>query len=230
MNRTRLNSVVDIAAFALATAIAVTGLILRYMLPPGSGRFGEIGLGGFGAGRPVTVLWGLSRHEWGDIHFWLSVAILIVLAFHLVLHWRWISAVVRGRAGNASGFRFATGIVALLALIALSAAPFLSSPQKVPRGVRSSGEPLSGTLTRAAAPETSTTHAITGSMTLADIEKKTGVPVQYIITRLKLPPETRPDEQVGRLRRQYGFNMDDLRRYVREYREEATTEIILPQL
>jgi hypothetical protein len=58
-------------AFAVLTT---TGVLTRYVLPPGSGHY--------------ATLWGLDRHGWGDIHCWVAVQLLGVLALHLVLHWR----------------------------------------------------------------------------------------------------------------------------------------------
>lgn len=109
-----------------------TGILLEYLLPLGSGGLGQ-STEGRGASRPVTVLWGLSRHEWGAIHFWIALALLAILALHLFLHWRWIYGVVRGRQTNASGTRLVIGAVALLALIALAGAPLLGRKSLVPR-------------------------------------------------------------------------------------------------
>ena len=33
---------------------------------------------------------GWGRHDWGDIHTWLSYAFLGLIAAHLVLHGRWL--------------------------------------------------------------------------------------------------------------------------------------------
>ncbi len=79
MNRTRLNLILNVASLLLFLALIETGLIMRYVLPPGSG-----GRSGGGA----MTLWGWRRHDWGDVHFWLS-AILVALVFaHVALHWQ----------------------------------------------------------------------------------------------------------------------------------------------
>jgi len=64
--------------------------VVRYVLPPGSGGRG-------GGGRRV---WGLSRHEWGDIHFYLAVAAVLLLVVHLALHWAWVCRMVRAMVGG----------------------------------------------------------------------------------------------------------------------------------
>ena len=58
--------------------MAGTGLLLAFRLPPGS-------LGGAG----LTAM-GWGRHDWGDVHTWLSYVFLALIAAHLALHWRWL--------------------------------------------------------------------------------------------------------------------------------------------
>jgi hypothetical protein len=63
-------------------AMAATGLLLKFVLPPGS------------RGGQGLQLWGFTRHEWGDIHFWLSVAMGALFIVHVALHWTWVCTVV----------------------------------------------------------------------------------------------------------------------------------------
>ena len=95
----------DVVLFSQMLALLVTGVILKYGLPPGSGR-------GHGWGRhhggPRELL-GLRRHEWGDVHFWIAVSLVAVLLLHLALHWGWIRhrlrclAPSRGRPSDSTG-------------------------------------------------------------------------------------------------------------------------------
>lgn len=80
MQRPSVNYLIDLLTLVGAMAIACTGLIMRFALPPGSGRSGQ-------------VLWGLGRHEWGSVHFWLTVSVAGLLAIHLFLHWAWVCTV-----------------------------------------------------------------------------------------------------------------------------------------
>ena len=116
MNRTTLNFVVDTAAFVGFVLLTTTGVLMHYLLPPGSGHH--------------TTIWGLDRHDWGQVHFWISAVFLGSLALHLCLHWRWVTALVRGRprqGGTQPGMRVALALVALIALLALALAPLFSS-------------------------------------------------------------------------------------------------------
>ena len=47
-------------------------------------------------------------------------------------------------------------------------------------------------------------------MTLEALERLTGVPAGAILKKLNLPADTPRDERLGRLRRRYGFSMQDV--------------------
>ena len=146
MRRPAVNFIIDSLGFAGFVLLTATGVLMRYLLPPGSGR--------------STTAWALDRHEWGSIHFWLAITFLAVLAFHLFLHWRWIVAVLKGRPREGSGARVALGIVGLLALLALAIAPFLSPIERAVGATRAL-TPHSSGLER--------WESIRGSITLAEI-------------------------------------------------------------
>ncbi|HXJ94385.1 MAG TPA: DUF4405 domain-containing protein [Terriglobia bacterium] len=136
LSRPNLNLIIDILALVSAVFLIVTGFLLEYTLPPGSGRLGTEGFGPAPGGpqRPILLLWSLSRHEWGNIHYWIAVSLMAVLSLHLVLHWKWIVAMAKGKPREGSGIRLALGILGLASLLALALAPFLSSTVRMPRG------------------------------------------------------------------------------------------------
>ena len=70
---------IDILSFVCMILLTVTGILLKYKIPPGSHK---------------ASLWGLSRHEWGDIHFWIALVVVITIAVHLLLHIPWIQGVL----------------------------------------------------------------------------------------------------------------------------------------
>lgn len=122
MSTPKRNLIVDALGLAVFVLLAVTGLILRWSLPPGSGRLSA-------PHGPVRVLWGLDRHQWGEIHFWISVAFLAVLALHLALHWKWIVCTLKRQPTQASGKRWLLGVVGLFGLLSL--APLLAKVETV---------------------------------------------------------------------------------------------------
>jgi len=112
MKKRAQNFVIDSVGFAGFLFLVGTGVLMRYVLPPGSGT-------------GLTV-WGMDRHGWGSIHFWLAVTFLSVLAIHLFLHWKWILAMVQGRPREESGMRVGLGMAGLAALITLALSPVVS--------------------------------------------------------------------------------------------------------
>ena len=107
MNRVSLNFLIDVVAFVLFLAMAATGLVLWWILPPGTNSF--------------LVLWGLSRHQWGAIHAWSSIGVLTALMGHLAMHWRWIVAFVSARVARSSRRVILWGVVIGLSILALFA-------------------------------------------------------------------------------------------------------------
>ena len=80
----------DAANTILFLALAATGVILEWVLPHGSGGGGGRGFRG-GRGSVDTFLdW--SRHDWGDVHFWIAVSLVAGVLIHLLLHFGWIRA------------------------------------------------------------------------------------------------------------------------------------------
>lgn len=112
MQRVHLNIIVDSIAFVVFLFLVATGALMRYVLPPGSGHF--------------LTLWGMDRHQWGQIHFWIAVSLLVIVCIHLILHWRWLVCVIKGETWKNSGLRFTMVILAIVALIAIAATPFFA--------------------------------------------------------------------------------------------------------
>ncbi len=58
---------------------------------------------------------------------------------------------------------------------------------------------------------------IIGRVSFSQIEMLTGVPASFLIKKLKLPSNISKTRNLGNLRRTYGFEMRDVRKYIREY-------------
>ena len=112
MNKSNLIKFIDIAAFIGFIFVVSTGVLLRYVLPTQSGR--------------TVELIGMNRHEWGDIHFQITVVFLFILSIHLILHWKFFFRMFQDGFKSAGTFRLVLGIVALVAVLALAAAPFIA--------------------------------------------------------------------------------------------------------
>lgn len=106
MKRTFLNLLIDLAAAFLFLGMMATGYILHFPLPPGTNK--------------LFTLWGFTRHQWGDIHFWLSLGFLGILSVHILVHWRWIVTVIGRRFHLAAISRpllFRSGFVIIVVFI-----------------------------------------------------------------------------------------------------------------
>ena len=82
--------------------LAGTGFLLAFRLPHGSE-----------AARGTTFL-GYPVHTWAEAHLWVSYGVLVLLLFHLVLHWKWLVNV----AGSRQAWRLAVGLLLGVAIIA----------------------------------------------------------------------------------------------------------------
>jgi hypothetical protein len=116
MKRILDNLHVDVLAAVLMVAMIATGYILRFPLPPGSNK--------------ALSLWGLTRHQWGAVHFWISLGLLVLVVVHVCLHWQWIVVTVKRRLGRTtspskssyiSGLLTASVLLAVLALFGWAA-------------------------------------------------------------------------------------------------------------
>ena len=119
MNQFTITKVLDFFSFVALMLMLSTGVFLKVTLPPRSGR---------------DEVWGLSRHEWGDIHFSLSVIFLLFMSAHLVAHAKFIKSVIIGKAPTEKYYRIVAGIIGVIALIALAFSPVISPVIDVQRG------------------------------------------------------------------------------------------------
>jgi hypothetical protein len=102
--RSTLPRILNALLWLVFCAMSGTGLLLALRLPPGS-------RGGAG----LSAL-GLSRHEWGDVHMWLSFAFIALILAHLLLHWRWLWQVAARKRRWPLLLGFGIGAALLLAL------------------------------------------------------------------------------------------------------------------
>ena len=119
---------------------------------------------------------------------------------------------VKGGQSEESGIRVALSVVGIVSLLSLAALPFMG------RVELTGGEPPHRM--RKAGPDVGGRFQIEGSMTLADVEKLTGIPASAILRELGLPGNLPTDVNLGRLRKEYGFEMNAVRDAVRKLDEK----------
>ena len=128
--QTRNNLILDSFLFTGGVITALSGIYFLF-LP----------IGGYQGGRNrmygVMILF--ERHTWSDIHVWASVAILVLGAIHIPLHWKWMASMTKralkmivGKAKMNANAKFnlqvnmLTGLCALI--LAISGLYFLLIP------------------------------------------------------------------------------------------------------
>jgi hypothetical protein len=99
--RVTLNFIVDLISFIVFVGLAFTGFIVKFILPPGTGGLGRELSGGRGR-EEVKYLWSMTRHEWGDIHFYLAVGFATLMVVHIILHWGWIKRYFKSMFGTSN--------------------------------------------------------------------------------------------------------------------------------
>lgn len=211
MRRNWINFAVDLITALVLVALALTGLVMRYALPPGTGgRHGEGGL----------ILWGLTRHQWGSVHFWLAVSVGVLILLHLWLHWTWVTTMlarlltrraevtrrVRHLAGAATLILVIGGNVAFawLAQSQVRDLPPASDATSSPRDGQHSVSNREGEHDDGLPPQL-------GSRTLSEIQQLTGVAPVDLLAALGLPPDTPAETRVGQLRQQHNLSMEQIR-------------------
>ncbi|MGQ9650064.1 MAG: DUF4405 domain-containing protein [Phycisphaerae bacterium] len=216
LRRSSLNFLVDSLALLAIFVMIATGLVIRFALPPGTG--GRHGKGGL-------ELWGLGRHDWGDVHFWTSVVLGVLLIVHVALHWSWVCMTVKRMLGGTesdqprAGRCNACGIVFLLAVL-LAFLGFTWYARGAVKKVNPNGDAetrpwrLRDDAGRHGQWIEHDLGQISGSMSLGEIETATGVPADTLKSELGLPADISDQQRIGRLSRQYGFSMDKVRHVI----------------
>ena len=78
MKKNSIKYLINAVLFVDICAIAAIGLLLAFVIPEGK------------AGRAAKYFLGLHRHDWGNIHLYLSILLLLLLVFHIWFNLTWI--------------------------------------------------------------------------------------------------------------------------------------------
>lgn len=233
-DQSKLNLSIDIVMLLLLMPMAGIGLMIKYVLLPGTERNER-----YGSDVDLEFM-GLTRHEWGSVHLIISIVFLVLLLIHIILHWKMIVCVF-GRMVPNKPLRVLSATLLTGAGILLIAFPLFVKPeivtreslhlnrkfkQEVPGAVtpeevqnektNDSVVPPSAGLNKREHTLSETVladHEINGSQTLQFIAGKYGIPAEKLAADLNIPLE-RTGEKLGRLRKQYSFTMDDVRNSV----------------
>lgn len=226
----KLNIIIDLALFIFLLVVAVIGFIIRYILIPGSDRWVK-----FGYNAEMKIL-NLERHEWGYIHWVAALVLAGLLVLHLIFHWTQILCIVKRLIPNLLFRKIAVAFFVVFCVLILVFPVFI--PAKVGGPVAGQGfarvkqasreisvetEKESGNqdfiIAQPESEEPATSHNagegehvldIRGFNTLDEIAGKYNVSVSQLKQRLKIPADVSGNQQLGRIRRIYGFTMSDV--------------------
>lgn len=112
MRKADVNLIINVAAFILFLLLASTGLLIWLVLPSGHG---------------YLTVWGMNRHAWGDIHFWIAISFLVLIVIHLFLHWSWIKCMLFSRSKRPLSVKNKMMILLIILATIAAIAPFFSS-------------------------------------------------------------------------------------------------------
>jgi len=217
MKKTDWQYLVDTLLFLCIVGIVFIGFLMGLVIPKGPT-----------AQESAKYFLGLHRHQWGNIHFYLSITFTFLVIIHLIFSWKWIKnkarQIFKGRWETAL---ILTAIVSILVLFLFwSLYPKVSGAYEdygIRAGERAKRQQLSKEgypireekdeekLTKGRMAEDTSGILITGRMTLYDIENETGIPARKIADKLGLPSNAPLNESLGRLRKRYLFSMQDVR-------------------
>jgi len=209
MTKPNWNYLVDVVMFALMGAMIFIGVMMAFFLASG----------------PVTdettkYVWGLHRHQWGDIHMILSFVFTALFVIHIWLHWGWIKGATRKLLRSPATLILILLLPALVILVAWSvcekdSAAYAGFGRRAGARLRSaevpplSSPPMANDV--AVKKDQPKRVEINGRMTLSDVEKATGIKAEKIAGELGLPKDAPLDQNLGRMRRVYNFQIEQVR-------------------
>jgi hypothetical protein len=207
MTRPKLNYVVDVVMFALMGAMIFIGVLMGFFLASGPV-----------ADQSSKYVWGLHLHQWGDIHTILSFTFVAFFILHLLLHWKWIKGATKKFLRSPAALMLIMLLPALIILLAWSFSE-KDSPAYADYGRRAGAQigrteeppPVPTEEKVAVEKQQPKKVEINGRMSLEDVEKATGIKAAKIAKELGLPKDAPFDQNLGRLRRVYNFQIEQVR-------------------
>ena len=111
MKKNTLRYVIDVLLFVDMCAIAIIGLMLKFIIPAGR------------AASSAKYFLGLHRHQWGDLHLYFSLVLLVLLIVHVWFNWAWFMNTTRRFFGAKA--KYFLGFVPLAWVVLLGGGWFL---------------------------------------------------------------------------------------------------------
>ena len=212
MKKSDWQYLVDTLLFLSIAGITLIGFLMGLVIPKGPT-----------APESSKYFLGLHRHQWSNIHFYLSIAFVILVIIHLILSWKWIKnksrQIFKKRWSTALIFTAIASVLLIFLFWALY--PRVSGAHEG-YGVRTAERAEEKIFYE----DGSVYIVITGQTTLRQVEKATEIPAKTIASELRLPSIVSPDDTFGRLRKKYRFTLLEVRDVISDLlsKEPSTQE------
>jgi hypothetical protein len=215
MKKTDWQYLVDTLLFLCIVGIIFIGFLMGLVLPKGPA-----------APESAKYFLGLHRHQWGNIHFYLSIAFSALVIIHLIFSWKWIKG--KSRQIFKKGWSSMLIVTAVASILVLTI--FWALYPRYPGtyedyGVRAGAKAKEHNPANERFPvheetifleDGTVAIVITGQTTLKQVADATGIPIKEIAAELSLPAKISPNESFGRLRKQYPITIQGARDTITE--------------
>ncbi len=215
MKKTDWQYLVDTLLFLCVVGIVFIGFLMGFVLPKGPAAL-----------ESAKYFLGLHRHQWGNIHFYLSIAFTALLIIHLIFSWKWIKS--KSRQIFKKGWSSMLIVTAVASILVLTI--FWALYPRYPAayedyGIRAGAKAKEHNPANEGFPvheekifleDGTVAIVITGQTTLKQVADATGIPVKEIAAELGLPAKISPNESFGRLRKQYPITIQGARDTITE--------------
>lgn len=212
--------------------IVGVGFLMKYVLVPGFER------NKFYGSDVELYYYGIDRHQWGTIHLYLGFVLLFLLLLHIVFHWKQIIHIFKTMVFSRV-WRIILSSLLVLFIIGFGILPLFISPEVEERVTHNAhyhkenkgyhSEDVQHKNKVVVQPEEKITpikenkkrnkhygHSdieIFGYMTLNEVSVKYNIPAEDLALHLHLPVGNN-NKQLGRLKKQYRFEISELRAYI----------------
>ncbi len=220
--------------FLCISTIAGTGFLIKYTLIPGQDRWIVYG------SNVNLYLFGMDRHQWGNIHLTFGFILLGLLILHIILHWNMIICVYN-KIIKKKWLRKTIALLFVLICAFLIIFSFLLKPKVNHIGHGAGRQIRNYDISTASENKAFATHKnedlnkinalktqnisnptieIKGYMNIDEISKKYKVPSEFIKTKLNIPKSISDLQSLGWLKKKYGFKMSEVEDIITKYQKE----------
>lgn len=238
----KINFIIDVIMFVLMAFLAGIGLLIKYILLSGENRWIKYG-------QNVNLsLWDLDRHEWGTIHLWIAIALVVLLILHIILHWGIIICLYKKIIGNKTGRIIYGATLSIIALL-LVVFPFIfkvdmveietgkerfgsNNLLEIKNNIKKESHAGKVIVNQKSKKVNIVEHhnidesiKVKGYNTLNEISELYNVPYNMITKELNIPESTPGSSKLGHLRKQYGFTMSDIELIIYNYKKNSHEKI-----